>query len=113
MTVLGFSLLLVAAFSHAIWNVFVKRINGGPELVWLFSAVAIVIYLPVAGFIFVTEKPDLGYREIGFIVGSTVLHLRISALATGLPQRRSVIGLSDGARVGAVSIDDVRGCCPG
>ena len=31
MTVLGFSLLLVAAFSHAIWNVFVKRINGGPE----------------------------------------------------------------------------------
>ena len=65
MTVVGFSLLLVAAISHAIWNVFVKRINGGPELVWLFSTIAIVIYLPVAGYVFVVEKPIFGAREIG------------------------------------------------
>ena len=33
MTILGFALVLTAAFYHATWNYFVKRINGGPELV--------------------------------------------------------------------------------
>ena len=47
MTILGFALVLTAAFCHATWNYFVKRINGGPELVWLFSSVAMIIYLPV------------------------------------------------------------------
>ena len=37
MSTLGFGLVLAAAFCHAIWNFFVKRINGGPELVWLFD----------------------------------------------------------------------------
>ena len=75
MTALGFTLLLVAAFSHAIWNVFVKRINGGPELVWLFSTIAIVIYAPVAAYIWVTAKPVFGAQEILFILGSIALHL--------------------------------------
>ena len=43
MTPLGFSLILTAAFCHATWNFFIKRINGGPELVWLFSALSVVL----------------------------------------------------------------------
>ncbi len=31
MTIVGFGLVLAAAFCHAIWNFFVKRINGGPS----------------------------------------------------------------------------------
>ena len=75
MTIAGLVLVLTAAFCHAAWNVVVKRINAGPELIWLFSAVALVIYAPAALYIVVVERPVFGAWEIGFICGSTVLHL--------------------------------------
>jgi len=75
MTLFGLALVLAAAFCHATWNFFVKRINGGPELVCLFSAISVVIYLPAAVYIVVTEKPAFGFWEIVFILGSAALHL--------------------------------------
>ncbi len=75
MTAFGFALVLAAAFCHATWNFFVKRINGGPELVWLFSAISVAIYFPFAAYIVVTEKPQFGFWEILFIAGSVALHL--------------------------------------
>ena len=75
MTLLGLALVLAAACCHATWNFFVKSINGGPELVWLFSALSVVIYLPVTVFILLTDKPSFGLWKSGFILGSAVLHL--------------------------------------
>lgn len=75
MSVLGVVLVLAAACCHATWNFYVKRINGGPELVWLFSLLSVVLYLPVAIFIFVTQRPVFGVLEVLFIAGSAVLHL--------------------------------------
>ena len=75
MTLFGFSLVLAAAFCHAIWNFFIKKINGGPELVWLFSALSALIYLPFAVFIIIVQKPVFGVWEVTFIAGSAVLHL--------------------------------------
>jgi drug/metabolite transporter (DMT)-like permease len=76
MSMLGFALVAAAAFCHAIWNFFVKRINGGPELVWLFSIVSIAVYLPVAVVIATTSTASIfGPRELGFVAGSVVLHL--------------------------------------
>ena len=48
MTLAGLLLVLAAAVCHATWNVFVKQINAGAELVWLFSVVSLVLYLPLA-----------------------------------------------------------------
>ncbi len=75
MTAFGFILVLAAALCHAIWNFFVKRINGGSELVWLFSVISVLIYLPVALYILIFEKPTFGYWEFLFITGSAALHL--------------------------------------
>ena len=75
MSIAGFALVLAAAFCHATWNFFVKRINGGPELVWLFSVLSVLLYLPVAIWIVVAERPVLGLWEAGFILGSAALHL--------------------------------------
>ncbi len=75
MTFLGLTLVLAAAVCHATWNYFVKSINGGPELVWLFSVISTVIYLPIAVFIVISEQPVFGPWEITFILGSAVLHL--------------------------------------
>ncbi len=75
MSLFGLALVLAAACCHATWNFFVKRINGGPELVWLFSALSLVLYLPLAVFIWVSEQPVFGAKEILFTIGSALLHL--------------------------------------
>ncbi len=74
MSLLGFMLVLAAAVCHATWNFFVKRINAGPELVWLFSLITVVVYSPLAIYFALTmEAIDL--VGISFIVGSCIIHL--------------------------------------
>lgn len=75
MTLLALALVLAAACCHATWNFLVKRVNGGPELVWLFSVIAAVLYLPVAVWIWRTNETVFGPTEIFFCVASAVLHL--------------------------------------
>jgi drug/metabolite transporter (DMT)-like permease len=75
MTILGFGLVLAAACCHAIWNFFVKRIDGGPELVWLFSLISVALYLPLAIAILMVSNATFGLREMAFIAGSAALHL--------------------------------------
>ncbi|MEX0347916.1 MAG: EamA family transporter [Paracoccaceae bacterium] len=74
MSILGFVLVLTAAFCHATWNFFVKRLNAGAELVWLFSVVAAVIYAPLA--LYVASGTDgLDRLQILFVLGSVAIHL--------------------------------------
>ena len=74
MSALGFSLVLAAAFCHAIWNFLVKRIDAGPELVFLFSLVAMLLYLPAAIFVAATSPaPDAG--QLAIVAASAGLHL--------------------------------------
>ncbi len=75
MSPFGFLIVLAAAFCHAGWNFFVKRINGGPELVWLFSAVSVVIYLPVAFYVLPDVDSEFGLRELVFVLASAGLHM--------------------------------------
>jgi drug/metabolite transporter (DMT)-like permease len=75
MSAAGFALVLVAAFCHATWNFFVKRINGGPELVWLFSLISLILYAPFMVYVMLSARPVFGPMELVFIAGSTVLHL--------------------------------------
>lgn len=75
MTLTAFFLVLAAAVCHATWNLCVKRINGGAELVWLFSIISCVLYLPATIYVIVTQKPHFGWLEFGFVVGSSLLHL--------------------------------------
>ena len=46
MTLFALSLLLVAAFVHATWNLLLKRAQGGPAFQWLFAALSVGLYLP-------------------------------------------------------------------
>ena len=75
MTLLGLGLVLTAAFCHATWNYCVKRINGGPELIWLFSVVSVILYLPVAFWIVAVNGFPFGFWPLVFIAGSALLHL--------------------------------------
>ena len=75
MSLFALALVLAAACCHATWNFLVKRVNGGPELVWLFSVISLVLYLPLAVAVIVIEEPVLGWREAAFCTVSALLHL--------------------------------------
>ena len=49
-TGLAVALLLIAAVSHATWNLILKRVeqgSGGPVFVWLFGTVSTLLYAPL------------------------------------------------------------------
>lgn len=75
MSLFGLLLVLSAAFCHATWNFFIKRINGGPELVWLFSFISVILYAPLAFYITLETQFRPGPIELGFLLGSVILHL--------------------------------------
>ncbi|USG61742.1 DMT family transporter [Sneathiella marina] len=75
MSLLALFLILAAASCHAIWNFLVKRIDGGPELVWLFSTWTCIIYLPLVVIFCWIEPPAFGVREWLFLSGSASIHM--------------------------------------
>jgi drug/metabolite transporter (DMT)-like permease len=69
------ALVLASAFAHATWNLFAKRAGGGPTFIWLFEALATVIYAPLALAVIAIQRPRLGAAGLLFVAGSAVLHL--------------------------------------
>ena len=80
MTLSGSLLVFAAAFCHAGWNFFYKRMGGGLELIWLFSAVSAVLYAPLAAYILFHASAALTPHQWLFIAGSTALHLTYFAV---------------------------------
>src|SRR5438445_4479695 len=75
MTPAALGLVLVAAFSHATWNLLAKRVGGGPAFVWLFGVVALCIYGPLAAGVVLLERPHIGAIQVVFLGGTSVLHV--------------------------------------
>ncbi|MDQ2088804.1 DMT family transporter [Marimonas arenosa] len=73
MTLFGFSLVLFAAICHATWNFLVKRISAGPELVFLFSAMSTLVYLPLAVW-YGREITGFSQVQFLFLFGTALLH---------------------------------------
>jgi len=67
-------LVLVAAGAHAGWNVLAKTASGGATFVWLFSAVAVVLWLPAVLVAIAVAPGSLGLEGVGFMAGSGALH---------------------------------------
>jgi len=75
MSLFALFLILIAACCHATWNFLVKRIDGGPELVWLFSTLTSLIFLPFVVIVYWVEQPVLSGTEFAFLAGSAALHM--------------------------------------
>jgi drug/metabolite transporter (DMT)-like permease len=74
-TTIAFVLVLVSATLHATWNFLAKRAGGDTAFVWLFSALATVVYLPLAIAVLVVQKPRLGAPELTALAITSVLHI--------------------------------------
>jgi drug/metabolite transporter (DMT)-like permease len=75
LTFLALVLVLSSAVLHAIWNLAAKRAGSGLPFIWLFTALANLIYAPIAVVAIVIVRPRLGGIELLFILGSAALHL--------------------------------------
>lgn len=75
MTLLALGLVLAAAFLHATWNFFAKRVAGQLPFVFLVCVVSSVVWAPVALAIVVVQQPALGLPHLFGVAGSALLHL--------------------------------------
>ncbi|MDU2065341.1 MAG: EamA family transporter [Sporomusaceae bacterium] len=66
--------MLIAAFAHATWNYLAKKACGGTAFIWLFAALSTLLYFPFALWIIVTQSPVIGWYQLGFMLGSAILH---------------------------------------
>ena len=75
MTPIILSLVIVAAFIHATWNILFKRVRGGLSFVWFVDILQDFVFLPWIAWVIWSEKPRLGWAEWIFIVGSAIIHI--------------------------------------
>lgn len=74
MTSFALLLIIIAAFSHAAWNLLAKKACGGTAFIWIFASLSAVLYFPLALWILLIEKPVIGSYQLWLIMGSAVLH---------------------------------------
>lgn len=75
MTLAALGLILAAAFLHATWNFFSKRVAGQLPFIFLVCVVASVFWAPFAIVMFAVQRPTVGTPELIGITGSAILHL--------------------------------------
>lgn len=75
MTGFALTLILIAAFVHATWNLLAKRAGGGVAFVWLFATLSVILYAPLAIAVIAFQRPHMGAIELLFILGSTIIHI--------------------------------------
>ncbi|HOI82064.1 MAG TPA: EamA family transporter [Synergistales bacterium] len=72
MTLLSLSLLVIAAFLHAGWNLVAKRVAGGAAFTWLFSSFSVLLLFPFALSATSGKGCFLGTELLLFASGSAV-----------------------------------------
>lgn len=78
MTVAALCLVLLAALTHASWNIFAKHAAESRHFVWLFSAGSVLVYGPVVLAVTIVEQPVFELRHWLALAATSVLHLLYS-----------------------------------
>ncbi|MDT8914580.1 DMT family transporter [Amycolatopsis sp. PS_44_ISF1] len=76
MNTTALSLVLVAAFLHAVWNLAAKRVTfGGPRFVWLYNTVSAVVMLPVIAVALAIEPERPQWSWLVAAAVTAVMHI--------------------------------------
>jgi drug/metabolite transporter (DMT)-like permease len=78
MPTLALAAVLLAAATHATWNLFAKKAAGSRHFVWLYSLGSVVLYIPIVAWIVLVERPHFGPLQWLSLLGTSVLHLGYS-----------------------------------
>jgi drug/metabolite transporter (DMT)-like permease len=84
MTTAALCLVLLAALTHASWNISAKFAAESRHFVWLFSAGSVLVYGPIVIAVLLVERPQFEMRHWLALAATSVLHLLYSiTLQTG------------------------------
>jgi drug/metabolite transporter (DMT)-like permease len=84
MTITALCLVLLAAITHASWNISAKFAAESRHFVWLFSAGSVLVYGPIVIGVVLVEPPQFEARHWLALCATSVLHLLYSiSLQTG------------------------------
>jgi len=72
--------ILLAAASHATWNLYAKRAAKSRHFVWMFSVASVALYTPVVAWILIAERPAFETIHWLALLATGVLHLCYSLL---------------------------------
>ncbi|GAB3260705.1 EamA family transporter [Chitinimonas naiadis] len=86
------ALVVIAAFTHASWNLLAKRAADSRHFVWLYSAGTVFLWFPVIVLVCWVERPHIGWPEAIALIGSALLHTAYS------------LSLQRGYKVGDLSV---------
>lgn len=75
MPALAIAFVLLAALTHATWNLAAKRAAGARHFVWIYSLLSLLIYLPVVGWIVWTTRPEFTALHWLALAATGVLHM--------------------------------------
>jgi drug/metabolite transporter (DMT)-like permease len=78
MTLFALCLVLLAALTHACWNLSAKFAAESRHFVWLFSAGSVLVYGPIVIGVVLVEQPQFGPRHWLSLAATSVLHLLYS-----------------------------------
>ena len=78
MTLAALCLVLLAAVTHACWNLSAKYAAESRHFVWLFSAGSVLVYGPVVLAVVFVEQPVFEMRHWLALAATSVLHLLYS-----------------------------------
>jgi drug/metabolite transporter (DMT)-like permease len=78
MSALALGFVLLAALTHASWNLSAKYAAESKHFVWLFSLGSVLVYGPVVAAVLYVERPVFEVRHWLSLAATSVLHLAYS-----------------------------------
>ena len=80
MPALALAAVLLAALTHATWNLAAKRAAGSRHFIWMYSALSVLLYLPIVAWILWTTRPQFTATHWLALAGTGVLHMGYSLM---------------------------------
>lgn len=75
---LAIAAVLLAALTHATWNLAAKRASGSRHFVWLYSLGSVVLYAPAVAWVLIYERPQLETAHYLALLMTGILHMGYS-----------------------------------
>jgi drug/metabolite transporter (DMT)-like permease len=77
---LALAAVLLAALTHATWNLAAKRAADSRHFVWMYSALSVLLYLPIVAYVMWTTRPQFTALHWLALVATGLLHMGYSLL---------------------------------
>jgi len=75
---LAIAAVLLAALTHATWNLAAKRAAGARHFVWLYSLGSVVLYAPAVAWVLIAERPQFQAAHWLALLMTGILHMGYS-----------------------------------